>query len=210
MKRAIPIAAAAAFALAMPVWLAPPSAAVAAVPSDSGKAAGAFISDLASRAYAVLRDPSNDKAEVRAKFRALLKQNFAVDDIGNRLIRRHVRSISKAQHQAYQTAFPDYVVDTYTDNLFEFADSELRVVRTVPRGTRGAIDVYTRVIRKNGAQPIDSIWTVKKDASGRYLVDNLTVAGVNLSLTQEADFNAYIQKNGFDALVTFMKNRKSA
>lgn len=184
-------------------------AAQTAVPADNGKA-GAFIADLAQRAYTVLRDKSNDRSEVRVKFRALLKENFAITDIGNRLIRRHVRTINKQQYQAYQAAFPDYVVDTYTDNLFEFADSELKVIRTVPRGTRGDVDVYTRVTRKNGAQPIDSIWSVKKDPSGKLLVSNLTVAGVNLSLTQEADFNAYIQKNGFDALVQFMKDRKSA
>lgn len=184
-------------------------AAQTAAPVDNGKA-GAFIADLAQRAYTVLRDKSNDRSEVRVKFRALLKENFAITDIGNRLIRRHVRTINKQQYQAYQAAFPDYVVDTYTDNLFEFADSELKVIRTVPRGTRGDVDVYTRVTRKNGAQPIDSIWSVKKDPSGKLLVSNLTVAGVNLSLTQEADFNAYIQKNGFDALVQFMKDRKSA
>ncbi|WP_300539342.1 phospholipid-binding protein MlaC, partial [Sphingosinicella sp.] len=193
--------------------VATPAASLAAqttAPADNGKAAGTFITELSQRAYAVLRDKSNDKNEVRAQFRTLLKENFAVTDIGNRLIRRHVRTINKQQYQAYQAAFPDYVVDTYTDNLFEFADSELKVVRTVPRGTRGTIDVYARVTRNNGAQPIDSIWTVKKNQSGKYVVDNLTVAGVNLSLTQEADFTAYIQKNGFDALVQFMKDRKSA
>ncbi|MBA4757146.1 phospholipid-binding protein MlaC [Sphingosinicella sp.] len=193
--------------------VATPAASLAApttASAENGKAAGAFIADLSQRAYAVLRDKSNDKNDVRAKFRALLKENFAVTDIGNRLIRRHVRTINKQQYQAYQAAFPDYVVDTYTDNLFEFADSELKVMRTVPRGTRGTIDVYARVTRNNGAQPIDSIWTVKKNQNGKYVVDNLTVAGVNLSLTQEADFTAYIQKNGFDALVQFMKDRKSA
>ncbi|MBB4630515.1 MlaC/ttg2D family ABC transporter substrate-binding protein [Sphingosinicella soli] len=186
------------------------AAAQTTAPADNGKAAGAFISDLAQRAYGVLRDKSNDKNEVRAKFRTLLKENFAVNDIGNRLIRRHVRTITKQQYQAYQAAFPNYVVDTYTDNLFEFADSEMKVVRTVPRGTRGTIDVYARVTRSNGAQPIDSIWTVKKNASGKYVVDNLTVAGVNLSLTQEADFTAYIQRNGFDGLIKFMTDKKAA
>jgi phospholipid transport system substrate-binding protein len=46
---------------------------------------------------------------------------------------------------------------------------------------------------------------VKSDG-GRLMVNNLVVAGVNLSLTQEADFASYISKNGFDALVTFMKS----
>jgi len=186
------------------------SPALAAAPADNGKAAGAFVDNLADRAYAVLRDKTNDKATVRATFRTLLKQNFAIEEIGNKLIRRHSRNVSKAQYQAYMAAFPDYVVDTYTDNLFEFANSDLRIVRTLPRGTNGNVDVYTRVVRNDGAQPIDAIWSVRQDPGGKYLITNLTVAGVNLSLTQEADFNAYIAKNGFDALVKFMREKKAA
>ena len=41
--------------------------------------------------------------------------------------------------------------------------------------------------------------------SGKFNIQNLTVAGVNLSLTQEADFTAYIQRNGFDGLLKFMR-----
>ena len=65
----------------------------------------------------------------------------------------------------------------------------------------------TRVTRP-GAQPIDTIWQVKTDG-GRLMVNNLVVAGVNLALTQEADFASYIQRNGFDALVTFMRSANS-
>jgi phospholipid transport system substrate-binding protein len=178
--------------------------------ATQAKAAGAFVDDLADRAYAVLRDKSNNKTAVKAKFRTLLKANFAITEIGNKLIRRHVRSISPQQYAAYQAAFPDYVVDTYTDNLFEFADSDLRIVRTLPRGARGAVDVYSRVIRNDGAQPIDAIWSVRPKDGGGFLITNLTVAGVNLSLTQEADFAAYVDRNGFDALVAFMKSRKDS
>jgi phospholipid transport system substrate-binding protein len=188
----------------------PAPAAAQQASATQAKAAGAFVDDLADRAYAVLRDKSNNKTAVKAKFRTLLKANFAITEIGNKLIRRHVRSISPQQYAAYQAAFPDYVVDTYTDNLFEFADSDLRIVRTLPRGARGAVDVYSRVIRNDGAQPIDAIWSVRPKDGGGFLITNLTVAGVNLSLTQEADFAAYVDRNGFDALVAFMKSRKDS
>lgn len=188
----------------------PAPAAAQQANATQAKAAGAFVDDLADRAYAVLRDKSNNKTAVKAKFRTLLKANFAITEIGNKLIRRHVRSISPQQYAAYQAAFPDYVVDTYTDNLFEFADSDLRIVRTLPRGARGAVDVYSRVIRNDGAQPIDAIWSVRPKDGGGFLITNLTVAGVNLSLTQEADFAAYVDRNGFDALVAFMKSRKDS
>jgi phospholipid transport system substrate-binding protein len=185
--------------------------ALAAAPAGNEAAAADFIKDLADRAYQVLRQNSNDKAAVRAEFRRMLKENFAIEEIGNKLIRRQQGKITKAQYDAYMAAFPDYVVDTYTDNLFEYVDSKLQVIRTVPRGSRGNVDVYTRITRNDGAQPIDAIWSVKKEG-GKFLINNLTVAGVNLSLTQEADFNSFIARNGFDALVQFMRDasKKSA
>ena len=51
-----------------------------------------------------------------------------------------------------------------------------------------------------------AIWSVTKTPQG-YKVSNLTVAGINLTLTQAADFDAYIQRNGFDKLVAFMKSK---
>ena len=50
------------------------------------------------------------------------------------------------------------------------------------------------------------IWLVEKGAGGKWLIANVTVSGVNLSITQEADFSAFIAKNGFDALVAMMKS----
>lgn len=170
------------------------------------KAAGVFIDQLADKAFAILRDKSLSRAQVKANFRQMLRDNFAVQQIGDRLIRRYRSQITPQQYAAYMAAFPDYVVDTYADRLFEYANSDLRVIRTLPRGSRGDIDVMTRITIPNQAQPLDATWAVKKAPDGRFQVTNLTVAGVNLALTQEADFASFIQRRGFDALVEFMKN----
>jgi phospholipid transport system substrate-binding protein len=139
----------------------------------------------------------------------MLQQNVALDDIGNRLIRRHKATITPAQYAAYQAALPEFVLNAYADRLYDYSDATLKTLRTTGRG--GMTDVATRVTRP-GNQPVDAVWQVKKSPAGKFMVNNLTVSGINLSLTQEADFNAYIQKNGFDALVTFLKtaNGKSA
>jgi len=47
---------------------------------------------------------------------------------------------------------------------------------------------------------------VKNDGGG-YKVTNLKVGGVNLAISQAADFDAIIQRKGFDALVQMMKAR---
>lgn len=183
----------------------------AASAADAGDpAARSFVEKLANDAFAVLRDKSLSKAASRNSFRTMLQQNVALEDIGNRLIRRHRATITPAQYSAYQAALPEFVLNAYSDRLYDYSDASLKTIRTIGRGAV-LTDVFTRVTRP-GAQPIDAIWQVKKSPANKYVVNNLTVAGINLSLTQEADFNAYIQKNGFDALVTFLKtaNGKSA
>lgn len=172
---------------------------------QDAKAAATFIDGLADQAFVILRDKSMTKPQVRTKFRQMLRENFAVTDIGNRLIRRHRATVTPAQYQAYMTAFPDYVVGTYADRLYEYANSDLKIVRTLPRGARGDVDVFTRISLPNGGTPIDAVWSVRKAPTGKFQIQNLTVAGVNLALTQEADFTSYIQRKGFDALVQFMR-----
>ena len=203
--------AASVLALAPLMAAAPAAAQVAAAPANPGDpAARAFVEKLANDAFAVLRDKSVSKAAGRAKFRTMLQQNVALEDIGSRLIRRHKATITPAQYVAYQQALPEFVLNAYSDRLYDYSDASVKTLRTVGRGP-AITDVHTRVTRP-GAQPVDAIWQVKKTPAGKMVVNNLTVSGINLSLTQEADFNAYIQKNGFDALVNFLKtaNSKSA
>jgi phospholipid transport system substrate-binding protein len=186
------------------------SSAVAATPAQQ-KVAADFITKLAGDAFAVLRDKSLSKDAARNRFRDLLRTNFAVDETGLRLIRRYRApgspiKLTPKQIDAYRAALPTFLVNTYSDRLYDFAAAKVTVVRTVPRGSRGDVDVYTRITDPKGGKPIDAIWQVK--AGARPLVQNITVNGVNVALTQEADFSAYIEKNGFDALVDFMKKAK--
>jgi len=179
---------------------------VAATPAQM-QSAGAFVDRLANQAFAVLRDRSISRDAAKARFNALLKGNFAVDEAGLRLIRRHRAGLTPAQLNAYRQVLPDFLVNTYSDRLYDFSTAKVSVVRSAPRGTRGDVDVYTRITDPKGGKPIDAIWAVKMSGP-KPLISNVTVNGVNVSLTQEADFNAYIVKNGFDALVDFMRKAK--
>lgn len=160
-----------------------------------------FVNGFATEGFAALR--GGNRAAAKAEFRRLLAQYVAVDAIGDRLIRRWANQITPAQKAAYKAAFPTYIIGTYADRLFDYARADFKVVRSMPAGT--GVDVTTQVT-KPGAQPITAIWSLGKASSG-YKVTNLKVAGVNLALTQAADFDAIIQRQGFDALVQMMKAR---
>jgi phospholipid transport system substrate-binding protein len=183
--------------LAAPAMVATPAAAATIDNSDPSR----FIETLSSEAFRVLHTGS--KASARGQFRTLLGQYFAVDEIGDRLIRRWKPQITPAQDEAYKAALPGFLIGTYADRLYDYADAQVKVVRAVPRGDGAA--VVSQVTRP-GQNPISAIWTVSKSGDG-YKVENLTVSGINLVLTQTADFDGYVQKNGFDKLVAFMKSR---
>jgi phospholipid transport system substrate-binding protein len=160
-----------------------------------------FVNGFASEGFAALR--TGNRAAAKTQFRTLLAQYVAVDAIGDRLIRRWAAKITPAQKTAYKAAFPNYIIGTYADRLFDYSRADFKVIRTTPAGA--GVDVTTQVT-KPGAQPITAVWSLGKAASG-YKVTNLKVAGVNLALTQAADFDAIIQRKGFDALVEMMKTR---
>ena len=98
-------------AFAAPALFAPASAAVDA--SDPQR----FVQTLTNDAFAAA---NGAKGQAKAKFRALLGQHVAVDEMGTRLIRRWVSTITPAQLAAYKAALPTYLVGTYTDNLLNY------------------------------------------------------------------------------------------
>lgn len=162
-----------------------------------------FVQTLTTDGFAAMRSGNRDAA--KAKFRALLSQHVAVDLIGDRLIRRWLPRITPAQHAAYKAALPAYIVGTYADRLFEYANATVRVVRTTSTAGGGA-DVYTQVT-KPGQQPIAATWSLTK-VGNEWKVLNLNVAGINVAMAQAADFDSVIQRQGFDALVRMMNARK--
>lgn len=190
-----------AFGLAAGAMLAPSltSPALAAVDTSNPQN---FVQTLTADGFAAMR--TGNKTAAKAKFRALLAQHVAVDEIGDRLISRWTARITPEQKAAYKEALPNYIVGTYTDRLFEYADATVKIIRTQPTAG-GATDVVTQVI-KPGRQPIPAIWSVVK-VGGAYKVLNLRVAGINIAMAQAADFNSVIQRQGFDALVKMMKAR---
>lgn len=194
----VPLAVALALASVVgPVAFSAPAAAATINNQDPS----AFISGLAQEGFGALR--GGDRVAAKAKFRGLLAQHFAVDAIGDRLIRRWKPTLKPDQLAAYKAALPNFIIGLYADRLFEYANADLKVVRTQAAGNGAA--VVTQVT-KPGQQPLNAIWSVVKVGNG-YQVSNLTVSGINLTLTQAADFDAYIQHNGFDKLVAFMKSK---
>lgn len=189
-----------AFALAtgavLPLATAP---AIAAVDSSDPQR---FVQTLTGDGFAAMK--SGSLAAAKAGFRTLLADHVAVDEMGDRLIRRWLPTITPAQRAAYKAALPSYIVGTYADNLLNYRDATVKVLRATP-AAGGTVDVMTQVV-KPGRGPIPAVFTVMP-VGGQWKVANLRVAGINVAMAQAADFDSVVQRQGFDALVKMMKAR---
>ena len=163
-----------------------------------------FIDTLSDAGLGALR--AGNRTAARSQFRALLAQHFAVDQIGDRLIRNHLAKITPQQRAAYKAAFPNFLINTYADRLQQYAKADVKVIRVVPAGN--SAQVVSQVIQPGQSRPLNATWTIDRIGGG-WKVSNLTVAGINLSITQANDFNAVIQRQGFDGLVKLMQSRAS-
>ena len=181
--------------------VAPFAAAPAAAATVNNQDPQAFIQTLGEQSFSILR--TGNRAAAKGQFRTLLSQHFAIDAIGERLIRRWSAQITPGQKAEYKAAIPNFIIGTYADNLWDYANATLKVIRSAPVGS--GYNVTTQV-QKPGAQPIMAVWSVAKIGDG-YKVTNLTVANINLAVTQGQDFDAIIQRKGIDGLIAMMKSR---
>ncbi len=159
-----------------------------------------FVQGLSSTGLAALQ---GSRSAARGKFRSILARHFAVDAIGDRLIQRWRGQLTPAQYRAYKAAFPNFIIGTYADRLYDYANADVKLIRSQNQGNTTA--VLTQVT-KPGGRPVNVIWTLARTRAG-FKVTNLTVGGINIALAQQADFDSYIQRNGFDRLVAFMRSR---
>lgn len=186
------------------IMLGASAVAVPAMPATaavSQASPSAFVESLTRDGLQALRDGS--EAQRRAQFRSLLGEHFAIDTIGDRLIRRWRNRISESQYAAYQRALPGFILGTYADRLSSYARADVDVVNTRQSGSTYL--VQTRVTNP-GSRPVSAIWYLTRQG-GEFKVYNLRVAGINLTLNQAQDFDSYVQRNGFDRLVAFMERR---
>lgn len=182
-------------------------AVVAAVATD--KSNEVFVKNLSDKAFGVLRDKSLSAADQQTKFRTLLREGFALDIIGNAVLGRHRTTATPAQLQAFQAAFPEYVIRIYASRLTDYSDTVIKVTGSLPAGSRGDVNVRTSVSGKSVSQPVKADWRVRSIAGQGPKIIDLSLEGISMVATQRDEFDARIQSKGMDALITDIKNNNS-
>ena len=164
-------------------------------PARADTTASAFIKDLGDQALAAAADKTLDTVAKEKKFRAILKEKFAISSIARFVLGRYWRQADDAQKERYLNLFEDYVVFTYLRNFNNYSGQTFQITGERDDGEKGVVVFMD--IQQNSAPPYKLEWLVKKSSkSGRWLIVDLKAEGISMAVTQRTDFTATISHYG--------------
>ena len=153
-----------------------------------------FIEVLADKTIATLTVDTITREERIARFRTLLRENFAIRSIARWVLGRYWSKANETERSEYLVLFENLIVATYVDQFAAYAGEKLSVVRTTDVG-QGDVVVQTMISRPNATQPIEVGWRVRRHDERFWIVD-VMAEGISMGQTQRAEFASVIRRNG--------------
>lgn len=112
------------FCLCLAVILLQPTMGRSAIDDQSARA---FIEGLADTAIAALTPPDVPQAEREARAKQLLRDNFAIETIGQFVLGRYWRTATADERAEYLRLFEELIVSTYVDRFKRYTGQRLKV-----------------------------------------------------------------------------------
>jgi phospholipid transport system substrate-binding protein len=177
----------------------------AAAAEDILVEASAFVQSLDSKAIAIISGKDLDNADRERSFHAMFVSSFDVPAIGRFVLGRYWRTTTEAQKAEFLSLFEDMIVKTYSRRFTAYKGEQFTI--TGARADGDSAMVASAFAQPNGSH-VKIDWRVIK-TQGRLKIVDVMVEGVSMSLTQQQEFGAVIQRNGgqLDGLLATMRDR---
>lgn len=152
-----------------------------------------FIRNLADEAVAALTEDVSREKRVE-RFRELLHEHFAVQNIGVWVLGRYWRIATPEERREYLQLFERLIVTTYVERFSEYSGETLEVTGATPKGEADII-VSSNLLRPTGGAPVPVSWRLHPRDDSYRIVD-VIVEGISMGQTQRSEFGSVIRKNG--------------
>ena len=186
-------------------------AGIAATPAKAADAfpqeASSFVSTLGAEAISTITAPNLSEGERIARFRTLFVKGFDIPAIARFVLGRYWRTATPDQQQEFMRLFENMVVQTYAERFKQYTGQQLKVTGAREEGDGRAL-VTSQVLQPGGAQPVRIDWRVAKVGTTDKIYD-VIVEGVSMSVTEQQDFGAVIQRqgNGVEGLMAQLRGK---
>ena len=176
-----------------------------AIPAAAAADPAAVISNLGSRALEVLGKGAPQSQRV-ARFRELLREDFAVPEIARFVLGRYWNVATEEQRAEFLKLFEEYIALAYSTRLAEYTGETFKVTGSRPDAD-GAV-VSSQILRPAGAAPVKVDWRLI-GRNGVYKISDVSVDGISMAVTQRSEFASVIQHNGgqVQGLITMLREK---
>ncbi len=176
-----------------------------AIPAAAAADPTALISNLGSRALEVLGKNAPQSQRV-ARFRELLREDFAVPEIARFVLGRYWNVATEEQRAEFVKLFEEYIALAYSTRLAEYTGETFKVTGSRPDAD-GAV-VSSQILRPAGAAPVKVDWRLI-GRNGVYKISDVSVDGISMAVTQRSEFASVIQHNGgqVQGLITMLREK---
>lgn len=176
----------------------------AAMAQDSNSKPAKFIQGLADEAISVLSDRQGTLDEREKKFRAVLRDDFAMKKIGRFAAGKYWRQMDADQKQQYQTLFEEWILKTYSIRFGGYSGETINVLKTIKAGQT---DVFVRTkINSSSGRSLKVDWRVRS-IDDQFKIIDVVVEGVSMLVTQKAEFGAVLRQRGVDGLIGILRSQ---
>jgi phospholipid transport system substrate-binding protein len=182
--------------------------AVAALPARAATPAESFVSVNIQKGLTILGNRNLAQADKSARFREFLTGLTDIRRIALFTLGPVKRTASPADLNAFVDAFRDFAVAVYESRLSAYSGQTLKITGSNERAP-GDYIVSTVMVDPNaqsGDQPLQVDFRVE-DENGRFVVIDVSVAGIWLAIEERDQFTAFLDQNqeSVPALVSHLR-----
>lgn len=179
---------------------------LSALPAFADAKTEAYVKKNANEVLATLNSPSLSAPERTAKFSEYMDQFADFDAISNFVIGKYSRRFTPAELKTYRTAFRNYAMAVYENELDAYRGEAVTVKNSVDRSATDSI--VNTVIKRQDGKDMDVRWRVQGKEGDYQVVDvalNLDGNLIWLAIEQRAQFIALLDQNNGSADVLIKK-----
>ncbi len=173
-------------------------------------AAESFVQTNVQRGLQILNNPSLSKAQRQEQFRSFLMNLTDLRRIALYTLGPARRNASAADQDAFVSAFREYAFAVYEAEFTKYGGQSLKVTGSVERapGDELVRTVLVDPRAKAGQESIGVDFRVYS-SGGKFSVVDIVVAGLDLAITEQEDFGAFLAQHNNDvkALTANLRQR---
>ncbi|MDR2766576.1 MAG: ABC transporter substrate-binding protein [Holosporaceae bacterium] len=161
------------------------------------------VDDLVHSALDAIAIPNVTSEKVRAKFKELLDEYFAVEEIGTFVLGRHNKDLGGTRRSDFLKHFRNMLVHVYSSKFSEYKNANVTISNSKKNGQR--VMVYS-VIAIPGKEEVNVVWHLKS-INGKWMITDVNIQNIGMRKTQNRDICGRIGQVGMDKFLKELQEK---